>query len=79
MEADGTAGDAWAEGNTSDESVRVSAKAGQSQYEKFYAGAQFVTRGHAFQAFDWERSGQMVDGMLDRTPMPVPPVQIAAE
>jgi 4-hydroxyphenylacetate 3-monooxygenase len=49
------------------------------QYEKFYAGAQFVTRGHAFRAFDWDRSGRMVDGMLDRTPMPVTPLQMAAE
>jgi 4-hydroxyphenylacetate 3-monooxygenase len=40
------------------------------QYEKFYAGANFVTRGHAFRTFDWEGSGRMVDGMLARTPLP---------
>lgn len=49
------------------------------QYEKFYAGAQFVTRGHAFRTFDWDTSARMVDGMLDRTPTPRPALQIAAE
>jgi 4-hydroxyphenylacetate 3-monooxygenase len=36
------------------------------QYEKFYAGANFVTRGHAFRTFDWETSGAMVEAMLAR-------------
>ena len=52
------------------------------QYEKFYAGAQFVTRGHAFRSFDWSKSERMVNTMLDRTPMPVvapAALQIAAE
>jgi len=40
------------------------------QYEKFYAGAQFVTRGHAFRTFDWEASARLVDGVLDKTPTP---------
>lgn len=40
------------------------------QYEKFYAGAQFVTRGHAFRTFDWAASAGLVDGVLDATPTP---------
>jgi 4-hydroxyphenylacetate 3-monooxygenase len=42
------------------------------QYEKFYAGANFVTRGHAFRTFDWDASNRMVDAMLARSPPPVP-------
>jgi 4-hydroxyphenylacetate 3-monooxygenase len=40
------------------------------QYEKFYAGANFVTRGHAYRTFDWEGSSRMVDGILGRTAVP---------
>jgi 4-hydroxyphenylacetate 3-monooxygenase len=40
------------------------------QYEKFYAGANFVTRGHAFRTFDWDTSSGMVDAMLARSPPP---------
>jgi 4-hydroxyphenylacetate 3-monooxygenase len=40
------------------------------QYEKFYAGANFVTRGHAFRTFDWQGSLRMVDTMLARSPPP---------
>ena len=40
------------------------------QYEKFYAGANFVTRGHAYRTFDWEGSSRMVDGVLGRTVVP---------
>jgi 4-hydroxyphenylacetate 3-monooxygenase len=42
------------------------------QYEKFYAGANFVTRGHAFRTFDWDASNRMVDAMLARSSPPVP-------
>jgi 4-hydroxyphenylacetate 3-monooxygenase len=42
------------------------------QHEKFYAGANFVTRAHAFRTFDWDASNQMVDAMLARSPPPVP-------
>jgi 4-hydroxyphenylacetate 3-monooxygenase len=35
------------------------------QYEMFYAGATFVTKGHSFRTFDWDRCTQMVDRMLD--------------
>jgi 4-hydroxyphenylacetate 3-monooxygenase len=34
------------------------------QYEMFYAGASFVTKGHAFRCFDWGRSAAMLDGFL---------------
>ena len=36
-----------------------------TQYEMFYAGAAFVTRGHSFRTFDWDRCAGMVDRMLD--------------
>jgi 4-hydroxyphenylacetate 3-monooxygenase len=36
-----------------------------TQYEMFYAGASFVTKGHSFRTFDWDRCTQMVDTMLD--------------
>jgi 4-hydroxyphenylacetate 3-monooxygenase len=36
-----------------------------TQYEMFYAGATFVTKGHSFRTFDWDRCTQMVDRMLD--------------
>jgi 4-hydroxyphenylacetate 3-monooxygenase len=36
-----------------------------AQYEMFYAGASFVTRGHSFRTYDWERGAQMLDGVLN--------------
>ena len=36
-----------------------------TQYEMFYAGATFVTKGHSFRTFDWDRCTGMVDQMLD--------------
>lgn len=36
-----------------------------TQYEMFYSGATFVTKGHSFRTYDWDRSTAMVDGMLD--------------
>jgi 4-hydroxyphenylacetate 3-monooxygenase len=38
------------------------------QYEMFYAGAAFVTRGHAFRTYDWARAGAMVEGLLGPEP-----------
>ena len=35
------------------------------QYEMFYAGAMFVLKNHAFHAYDWNRSTEMVDRLLD--------------
>jgi 4-hydroxyphenylacetate 3-monooxygenase len=34
------------------------------QYEMFYAGAAFVTRGHSFRTYDWDRALALVDRML---------------
>ena len=36
-----------------------------TQYEMFYAGATFVTKGHSFRTFDWDRCTGMVDQLLD--------------
>ena len=36
-----------------------------TQYEMFYAGAQFVTRAHALRTYDWDRSAELVDSILD--------------
>jgi len=36
-----------------------------TQYEMFYAGATFVTKGHSFRTFDWDRCAAMVDQLLD--------------
>ncbi|MEM8561858.1 MAG: 4-hydroxyphenylacetate 3-hydroxylase N-terminal domain-containing protein [Pseudomonadota bacterium] len=35
------------------------------QYEMFYAGAQFVTRGHSYRNYDWGKATAMVDGILE--------------
>jgi 4-hydroxyphenylacetate 3-monooxygenase len=35
------------------------------QYEMFYAGAGFVTQGHSFRTYDWDRSTALVDRLLD--------------
>ena len=40
------------------------------QYEMFYAGAAFVTRGHAFRTYDWARAAAMVEGLLGPAPQP---------
>ena len=36
-----------------------------TQYEMFYAGAQFVTRSNALRTYDWNRSAELVDSILD--------------
>ena len=35
-----------------------------NQYELFYAGASFVTKGHAYRTYDWQRASHLVDSML---------------
>jgi 4-hydroxyphenylacetate 3-monooxygenase len=35
-----------------------------NQYELFYAGASFVTKGNAYRSYDWQRSTGLVDSML---------------
>jgi 4-hydroxyphenylacetate 3-monooxygenase len=34
------------------------------QYEMFYAGATFVTKGHSFRTYDWNRATALVDRLL---------------
>jgi 4-hydroxyphenylacetate 3-monooxygenase len=36
-----------------------------TQYEMFYAGAQFVTAGHSFRTFAWDGSAKLVDDLLN--------------
>ena len=35
------------------------------QYEMFYAGATFVTKGHSFRTYDWDGAGALVQRVLD--------------
>jgi 4-hydroxyphenylacetate 3-monooxygenase len=35
-----------------------------AQYEMFYAGATFVTKGHAFRTYDWQKAAVLLDKML---------------
>lgn len=35
------------------------------QYEMFYAGATFVTKGHSFRSYDWSNGSDLVQSMLD--------------
>ena len=35
-----------------------------TQYEMFYAGATFVTKGHSFRTYDWSAATDLVDRML---------------
>ena len=35
-----------------------------SQYEMFFAGATFVTKGHAFRTYDWASAAALLDKML---------------
>ena len=40
------------------------------QYEMFYAGAQMVTRSHAYRTGDWEQATQMVDRFMSTYGLP---------
>jgi 4-hydroxyphenylacetate 3-monooxygenase len=35
------------------------------QYEMFYAGATFVTKGHSYRTYDWADADQLVQSILD--------------
>jgi 4-hydroxyphenylacetate 3-monooxygenase len=35
-----------------------------TQYEMFYAGAQFVTAGHSYRTYGWDGAGKLVDQLL---------------
>jgi 4-hydroxyphenylacetate 3-monooxygenase len=47
------------------------------QYEMFYAGAQFVTRGHSFRTYDWKGAMAMVDGLMENYALPAAPERAA--
>lgn len=51
-----------------------------TQYEMFYAGATFVTKGHSFRTYDWARSTGMVDDLLASYALPeeAPALEYAA-
>ena len=36
-----------------------------TQYEMFYNGAQFVTKGHSFRTYDWENADRILNTFLD--------------
>jgi 4-hydroxyphenylacetate 3-monooxygenase len=44
------------------------------QYEMFYSGANMVTRGHSFRAYEWEKATGMVDRLMSGYGPPDPPV-----
>jgi 4-hydroxyphenylacetate 3-monooxygenase len=48
------------------------------QYEMFYAGASFVTRGHSYRTFDWAKCTGMVDGLMASYPTPWSPASRTA-
>jgi 4-hydroxyphenylacetate 3-monooxygenase len=41
------------------------------QYEMFYAGAGFVTKGHSFRTYDWDGAMGLVDKLLSGYELPV--------
>ena len=46
-----------------------------TQYEMFYAGAGFVTRGHSFRTYDWGSATGLVDKLLAGYDLPAAPVE----
>jgi 4-hydroxyphenylacetate 3-monooxygenase len=49
------------------------------QYEMFYAGATFVTKGHSFRTYDWNRSTNIVQNLLDTYDLNTKPAAAARE
>ncbi len=37
-----------------------------TQYEMFYAGAQFVTRAHSFRTYDWDKAAELISTVTGR-------------
>lgn len=48
-----------------------------TQYEMFYAGAPFVTKGHSLRTYDWPSAAAMVQRMLASYPTPLPAAAVA--
>lgn len=42
------------------------------QYEKFYAGASFIVRGHSFRETPWDKFHGIVDGLMAQYDVPIP-------
>ena len=49
------------------------------QYEMFYSGPTFVTRGNSFRFFDWDGVKGAVDGFMETYGLPAPGLRSAAE
>jgi 4-hydroxyphenylacetate 3-monooxygenase len=49
-----------------------------TQYEMFYAGAQFVTAGHSFRTYDWDGAAALLDHLLSGYDADVPAPAAAA-
>ncbi len=49
------------------------------QYEMFYAGATFVTKGHSFRTYDWGAADRLVQSMLDSYSLDDDIVAVATE
>ena len=49
------------------------------QYEMFYSGAPFVTRGNSYRFHDWARPKAMVEGLMDSYGLPKRTLRQAAE
>jgi 4-hydroxyphenylacetate 3-monooxygenase len=43
------------------------------QYEMFYAGATFVTKGHAFRTYNWDDATRLLDAVLGSYELEAPP------
>ncbi len=41
-----------------------------TQYEMFYAGAQFAVRNHSYRTYDWEKATGLVDRFMDSYDLP---------
>ncbi len=50
----------------------------QQQYEKFYAGASFIVRNHAYRETDWKYFEKIVDDLLGGYGVPEAPGQLKA-
>lgn len=48
-----------------------------TQYEMFYAGAAFVTKGHSLRTYDWASATAMVERMLASYPTAAPAPELA--
>ena len=50
-----------------------------TQYEMFYAGAQFVTASHSFRTYDWDGAAGLLDGLLSGYDIDIASPAVAAQ